>query len=153
MFGVSHSEQGAVWARDREITKYSRGPDFPLENLIGGPRGRIRQVSASGGPTGFDRILNHTGAQDGDGLGQDSRKPANYHDVAALTPVTADLFNATNQMVFAMPSKLDTIFTKGELQLPYDMRLVRTAMFAQRKGVSTTAAYPLSPTSQSKYPV
>jgi iron complex outermembrane recepter protein len=153
MFGLSHTEQGAVWARDREITKYSRGPNFPLENLIGGPWGRIRQVSSSGGPTGFDRIINHTGGQDGVGVGADSRNPANYHNVTALTPVTADLFNATQQMVFAMPSKLDTIFTKGELALPYDMRFITTAMYAQRKGVSTTAGYPLSSTSQSKYPV
>lgn len=118
MFGLSHTEQGAVWARDREITRYSRGPNFPLENLIGGPWGRIRQVSASGGPIGFDRIINRTGGQDGVGVGADSHNPANYPNVTALTPVTADLFNATQQMVFAMPSKLDTIFTKGELQLP-----------------------------------
>jgi iron complex outermembrane receptor protein len=153
MFGLSHTESGAVWSRDREITAYSRGPNFPLENLGGGPWGRIRQVSSSGGATGFDKILNHTGDQNAPGVGQDSRNPANYHDVAALTPVAADNFNTTSQMVFAMPSKLDTIFTKGELQLPYDLRLTTTAMYAQRKGVSTTAGYPLSSTAQSKYPV
>jgi len=153
MFGLSHTEAGAVWAKDRESTRYSRGPNFPLENLIGGPWGRIRYVSASGGPTGIDKILNHTGDQENPGVGADSRNPANYHDVANLTPVNADLYNATQQMVFAMPSKLDTIFTKGEVSLPYDMRLVTTAMYSQRKGVSTTAGYPLSSTSQSKYPV
>ena len=153
MFGLSHTEQGAVWARDREITAYSRGPNFPNENLGSGPWGRIRQVGASGGATGFDKILNHTGDQLNPGVGADPRNPANYHDVAALTPVAADNFNTTRQMVFAMPSKLDTIFTKGELALPYDMRFVTTAMYSQRKGVSTTAGYPLSSTSQSAYPV
>ena len=153
MFGLSHTEQGAVWARDREITAYSRGPNFPTENLGSGPWGRIRQVSASGGPTGFDRILNHTGDQMNPGVGADPRNPANYHNVTALTPIAADNFNTTSQMVFAMPSKLDTIFTKGELALPYDMRFVTTAMYSQRKGVSTTAGYPLSSTSQSAYPV
>ena len=153
MFGLSHTESGAVWAKDREITSYSRGPDFPLENLGGGPWGRIRQVSASGGATGFDKILNHTGDQLGVGTGADSRSPANYHDVANLTPVPADLFNTTRQMVFAMPSRLDTIFTKGEIALPYDMRLISTAMFSQRQGTSTTAGYPLQSGAQSKFPV
>ena len=153
MFGLTHTESGAVWAKDREITAYSRGPNFPLENLGGGPWGRIRYVSASGGPTGIDKILNHTGDQLNPGVGQDSRNPANYHDVIGLTPVPADNFNTTSQMVFSMPSKLDTIFTKGEVSLPYDMRIVTTAMYSQRKGVSTTAGYPLSSTAQSKYPV
>ncbi|MGI4845407.1 MAG: TonB-dependent receptor domain-containing protein [Janthinobacterium lividum] len=153
MFGLSHTEAGAVWSRDREFTSYSRTSEFPLENLGSGPWGRIRQVSASGGATGFDKVLNHTGDQQNPGIGQDSRNPANYHDVVGGSPVPADLYNTTQQMVFAMPSKLTTIFTKGEMALPYDMRLTTTAMYAQRKGVSTTAGYPLSTTSQSKYPV
>ncbi|MCC2954273.1 TonB-dependent receptor [Massilia sp. IC2-477] len=153
MFGLSHTEAGAVWSRDREFTSYSRTSEFPLEGLGGGPWGRIRQVAANGGPTGFDRILNHTGDQLGEGQGQDSRNPNSYHTVPAAGPIAADNFNTTRQMVFAMPSKLDTIFTKGELQLPYDMRFVTTAMYASRKGVSTTAGYPLNSQAQSKYPV
>ncbi|NNG24275.1 TonB-dependent receptor domain-containing protein [Telluria aromaticivorans] len=153
MFGLSHTESGAVFARDRESTRFARGPNFPLENLGGGPWGRIRQVSATGGATGFDKILNHTGDQNAAGIGQDSRNPANYHDVVALTPIPADNWNTTRDMVFAMPSKLDTLFTKGEIELPYDMRFVTTAMYSQRKSVSTTAGYPLSSTSQSKFPV
>ena len=153
MFGLSHTETGAVWAKDREITSYSRGPNFPLENLGGGPWGRIRQVGATGGATGFDKILNHTGDQLGTGTGADARDRNNYHDVTALTPVAADLFNTTRQMVFAMPSKLDTLFTKGELEMPYGTRLITTAMYSQRKGVSTTAGYPLQSGAQSKFPV
>jgi iron complex outermembrane receptor protein len=153
MFGLSHTESGAVWARDREITRYSRGPNFPLENLGGGPWGRIREVGATGGATGFDKILNHTGDQSGIGTGTSSRDPNNYHNVSNLTPVAADLFNMTSQMVFSMPSKLDTIFTKGELSLPFDTRLTTTAMYSQRKGMSTTAGYPLQSGAQSKFPV
>jgi iron complex outermembrane receptor protein len=153
MFGLSHTESGAVWAKDREITSYSRGPNFPLENLGGGPWGRIRQVGATGGATGFDQILNHTGDQLGGGTGANSRDRLNYHAVTALTPVAADLFNTTRQMVFAMPSKLDTLFTKGEIKLPYDMNFVTTAMYSQRKSTSTTAGYPLQSGAQSKFPV
>jgi iron complex outermembrane receptor protein len=170
MFGLSHTESGAVWARDRESTRYARGPNFPLENLGAAPWGRISPVNpltggadaalrrdAAGNPLNagrfFDRILNHTGDQNVAGIGQDSRVPGNYHDVVATTPVAADTWNTTQDMVFAMPSRLDTIFTKGELQLPYDLRLVTTAMYSQRKGVSTTAGYPLNSQSQTKYPV
>ena len=153
MFGLSHTDQGAVWARDRESTRYSRGPNFPNENLGGGPWGRIRQVSAGGGATGFDKVLDHTGDQMNPGVGADSRNPNNYHNVSNLSPVPGDLYNTTQQMVFAMPSTLDTIFTKGELALPYNMRFSTTAMYAQRKGTSTTAGYPLSSTSQAAYPV
>ncbi|RLM48561.1 TonB-dependent receptor, partial [Halobellus sp. Atlit-31R] len=146
---------GGVWARDREFTSYSRTSQFPLENLGAGPWGRIRQVSATGVVNGFDKILNHTGDQQTPGVGQDSRNPANYHDVAVPggSPIAADMYNTTQQMSLVMPSKLDTIFTKGELQLPYDLRFVTTAMYSQRKSVATTAGYPLSSTSQSKFPV
>jgi len=153
MFGLAHTESGAVWARDREITSFSRGPNYPLENLGAGPWGRIRQVSASGGATGFDKILNHTGDQNAPGTGADSRNPNNYHNVTALTPVAADNYNTTSQMVFQMPNKLDTLFTKGEISLPYDTRLTTTAMYSQRKSMSTTAGYPLQSAAQSKFPV
>jgi iron complex outermembrane receptor protein len=153
MFGLAHTESGAVWARDRAITANSRGPNFPLENLGGGPWGRIRAVSASGAATGFDRILNHTGSYDGMGAGTNSRNIANYHNVNALTPVPDDLFNTTSQMVFAMPNKMDNIFVKGEIALPKSMRLTTTAMYSQRTSLATTAGYPLQSAAQANYPV
>jgi len=149
MFGLSHSEQGEVWARDRELTSYTYGPNHPTDNLGTGPWGRIRQVSAAGQATGFNNYLNHTGTYDGVGVGADARNPANYH-----SPNTNDdLYNSTQDMHFLTPTQLSSIFTKGVLNLPMDMRFSTTAMFAQRTSENVVAGYPLNSLSQVANPV
>src|SRR5205085_113493 len=69
MFGLTHSQQGAVWAKDRPITAYSFGPAHYAANLGAGPWGRITPITATGasntGATGFNRYLNHTGSYEG----------------------------------------------------------------------------------------
>ncbi len=150
MFGLSHTEQGTVWSNTRDITSYSYGPDHFDAGFGTGPWGRIRQVSASGSAKGFNKVINHTGTYDGVGTSSDSRDPANYH---TYTGADADKFNATQQMMFQMPTKLDTIFTKGTVNLPADMHFTTTAMFAQRNGLTQVAGYPLNSMSQSTYPV
>jgi iron complex outermembrane receptor protein len=150
MFGLTHTEQGAVWAKDRDITKYTYGPDHFTGGT--GPWGRIRQVSASGGATGFNQYLNHTGGINGDGTGSPSNLQSSYHPYTN-PPADADTFNSSSQMQFAMPTKLDSIFTKGNVELPYGMHFSTTAMFAQRESNSQVAGYPLNSMTQSKYPV
>jgi iron complex outermembrane receptor protein len=156
MFGLTHTEQGAVWAKDREITATTYGPNHLNANFGAGPWGRIRQVSATGAATGFNKYLNHTGSYNGDGTGSSSRDKANYHDylpTGSTTPADADTFNSTNQMMFQSPTRLTSIFTKGSIALPYDMRFTTTAMFADRQSSRQNAGYPLSSTSQAKFPV
>lgn len=160
MFGLSHSDQGTVWAKDRAITASSFGPDHFNAGFGGGPWGRIQPINpASGGGLsanatntngGFNRILNHTGTYDGVGVGAESRNRANYHDFANAD---ADLFNATQQMMFTSPNRLTSIFTKGTVELPMGIELSSTAMYAQRVSKRQIAGYPLSSTSQSKFPV
>jgi iron complex outermembrane receptor protein len=151
LFGLTHTEQGPVWARDREITSYTNGPDHPYSGLGVGPWGRIRQVNATGGATGFTRVLNHTGTYDGSGTGSASNVAGNYH--AFSSTGYDDLFNSSSQMMFTMPTKLDSIFTKGSFELPYGMHFSSTAMFAQRNSSTQVAGYPLNSLSQSTYPV
>jgi iron complex outermembrane receptor protein len=150
MFGLSHSDQGTVWAKDRDITAFSFGPDHYASNLGTSPWGRIRQVSSAGAATGFNQIINHTGTYDGVGTSADVRSSANYH---AYTGVDADVYNSTQQMMYTSPTKLTTLFTKGEVQLPWDTRFTTTAMYSERNSVRQIAGYPLSSTSQSKFPV
>jgi iron complex outermembrane receptor protein len=164
MFGLSHTEQGAVFAKDREITAFTYGPDHPLDGLGTGPWGRIAPVNpATGGaftpvikngvltnPGSFNKVINHSGIYDGVGTSSSSRDPANYHDFAGSPN---DKFNSTQQMMFQLPTKLDTIFTKGVVQLPLDMSFTTTAMFSQRKSTAQVAGYPLNSLSQSKFPV
>ena len=155
MLGLSYSEQGAVFARDRAITANSFGPLHPNDGLGGGPWGRITGISASGGSqttgtTGFNRVLNHTGGAMGDGVGADARNPANYHTFAGAPE---DLFNATSQMHFQAPTRMGSMFVKGTVDLPYDIRFTTTALYAKRNSSNQVAGFPLSSTSQSGFPV
>ncbi|MFC5458308.1 TonB-dependent receptor domain-containing protein [Massilia niabensis] len=156
MFGLSHTEQGIVRTGTRAITATTYGPAHPFDGLGGGPWGRITPVSASGGSNtsaangGFNRILNHTGTYDGVGVGQDSRNPNSYH---AFTGAPEDRYNSSQDMDLLSPNKLDTLFVKGEIALPRDLRLKTTAMYSQRQSTRTIAGYPLQSTSQAAFPV
>jgi iron complex outermembrane receptor protein len=157
MFGLTHSDQGAVWAKDRAITAYSFGPNHINANFGAGPWGRIRQINATNGQaTGFNKYLNHTGSYEGDGTGSSSRNSANYHDYApapANAPVDADTYNSTSQMMYTSPTRLTSIFTKGSIALPYDMRFSTTAMYADRMSSRQVAGYPVNSLTQLKFPV
>jgi iron complex outermembrane receptor protein len=150
MFSLSHTEAGEIWAKDRTITNGSYGPNHVSDALLTGPWGRIRQVSATGAATGFNQFINHTGGYDGVGTGSASNNINNYHP---NDNGDADKFNTSSQMMFSVPSKLDTIFTKGSIQLPADIRFNTTAMFSQRSSTSQIAGMPLNSLTQTKYPV
>jgi iron complex outermembrane receptor protein len=150
LFGLTHTSQGVVWARDRDITAYSFGPNHQNANYGTGPWGRIRQVGTGGAASGFNQYLNHTGGPLGDGTGSDARNKLNYHTYAG---VDADTFNSTSQMNYTEPTRLTSIFTKGSIELPYGMRFTTTAMFADRDSPRQVAGYPLSSTSQPNFPV
>ena len=73
MFGFSHTEQGAVFARDRAITGTPKGPNHPTAGLGVGPWGEVLDTNQSD----FDLVLNHTGGAGGNGVGvgADPRNP------------------------------------------------------------------------------
>ncbi|MGH8852768.1 MAG: TonB-dependent receptor domain-containing protein [Telluria sp.] len=156
MFGLSHTEQGVVWPSTRKITSTSYGPAHPFDGLGASPWGRITAVNSAGGSNnnpatgGFNYILNHTGTFDGVGTGANSRDPNSYH---RYTGANEDKYNSSQDMHLMSPSKLDTLFVKGEVALPQDMRLKTTAMYSQRSANRQIAGYPLSSTSQAKFPV
>ena len=151
MFGVNFSKQGEVWSKDREITRYSYGPQYYTAGLGTGPWGRIRQVSATGGATGFDRVLNHTGTFDGIGVGEDARNPNNYHTRSSA--IADDLFNSSGQMHFQMPTTLGSVFARGTYDLTPKTTLSATAMASERSSPRQIAGYPLNSLSQPAYPV
>ncbi|QOY95534.1 TonB-dependent receptor [Massilia sp. UMI-21] len=155
MFGLAHTEQGRVDTQTRDITSTSYGPDHPFDGLGTSPWARIRQLTAptasgSRSPTGFNRILNHTGTYDGVGTGANSRDPNSYHTYAGANE---DKYNSSQDMDLLSPNKLDTLFVKGEIALPKEMRLKTTAMYSQRESIRQIAGYPLQSASQAKYPV
>ncbi|WP_322403800.1 TonB-dependent receptor plug domain-containing protein [Massilia luteola] len=150
MFGLTYTEDGVVWAKDRDVTATAYGPNHLNAGFGASPWGRIRQVSASGGAGGFNKILNHTGSYLGDGTGSNARDPDDYHNYAGAD---ADTFNSSNQMMYTSPTRLASIFTKGSIALPHAMRFTATAMFADRASSREVAGYPLNSMTQSKYPV
>ena len=149
MFGLTYTEDGVVWAKDRDVTALLYGPNHLNAGLGASPWGRIRQVNA-GAASGFNKILNHTGSYLGDGSGANARDPNNYHN---YTGADADTFNSTDQMMYLSPTRLASIFTRGSITLPHDMRFTTTAMFADRTSSRENGGYPLNSLTQSKYPV
>ena len=157
MFGISHSKTEPVWAKTRDITSQSYGTaDFFGAGFGAAPWGRITPVTAAGTSNtvaangGFNKILNHTGSFDGSGVGADSRNPANYHNFANSND---DKYNSSQQMMFQSPTKLTSIFTKGTIELPGDVRFTTTAMYAERSSTRQIAGYPLNSLSQPNFPV
>jgi len=153
VFGATKTTQGPVWAKDREVTAYSYGPDHPTAGYGTGPWGRIRQVSATtGNATGFNKYLNHTGSDKalGDGVGQDPRLQASYHTYAGIPN---DTFNSSSQMMFQMPTELTSFFTKATAEINPTTRAYATAMFGDRSSNRQIAGYPLNSKSQADFPV
>ncbi|MDE2369030.1 MAG: TonB-dependent receptor [Burkholderiales bacterium] len=143
--------QGTVWANKRDISAYSYGPDYFDAGFGTGPWGRIRQVNpANGQAKGFNLYLDHTGSYYGDGVGQASNNPANYHPYAGDD---ADTFNATSQMMFTSPTNLKSLFVKGSYDLSSNVRLKLTGQYAERDSSRQIAGYPLNSRSQPLYPV
>lgn len=152
MVGLSHTEQGVVWPAERDITRYPRGINHPTAGWGMGPYGDISPVDpVTGGQNndpatgGWERVLNHGG-----GVRSDPRFPSSYHD---KTGSIDDKYNTAKDMMFQMPNKLDTLFTKGTVDLPYDMQLTTTAMYSQRKSSTQIAGQPLTSDTQPGYKV
>jgi iron complex outermembrane receptor protein len=141
MVGLTHTEQGVVWPGARGITQYPRGPRHPTAGLGTGPWGEVTPLDGS-----FDKVLNHA-----NGVGADARNAANYHDWSGS--IVEDKFNSASQMMFQMPNKLDTLFTKGAIELPYDMQFTTTAMYSQRTSSAQIAGFPLYSEAQPTFPV
>lgn len=155
MASVSLSKQGTVWAKDRNETAYTFGPNNFDANFGAGPWGRIRSVGAGGaagttigGSGGL--YLNHTGDYTGNGVGQDASNPANYHPYAGDD---ADTFNSSQQMMFTSPTDLKSMLVKGEYDFSDTLRFKATGMYSERDSTSQVAGYPLNSLSQPTYPV
>jgi iron complex outermembrane receptor protein len=144
MFGLSHTEQGVVWPNKRDITRYPNGPAYPNDGLGSGPWGNVSSLNEDSPLQQW--VINHPG-----GVGADPRDPNNYHPYDGDVP--DDKFNSASQMMFQMPNRLDTLFTKGTLELPYGMQFSTTAMYSERKSTAQIAGYPLRSDVQRNYPV
>ncbi|MBO9827462.1 TonB-dependent receptor [Xanthomonas sp. A2111] len=143
VFGASYTKEDPVFAKDRDLTRTTFGPNHPLDGLSAtGPWGRFNY-------NGNTYVLNHTGSWDGNGVGADSRNLANYHN--GLT--TDDRFNVTQQMMLAQGNETKSVFTSGSFDLNENLTFKSTAMYSERDSTRQVGGYPLSATSQRTFPV
>lgn len=143
VFGASYTKEDPVWAKDRELTRYTYGPRHIGAGLSAtGPWGRFVH-------DGTTYVLNHTGTYDGVGVGADSRNLANYHNSVTQN----DRFNSTQQMMLQQESETKSIFTSLEYGLSSNITFKSTAMYSERDSTRQVAGYPLSAASQPTYPI
>jgi iron complex outermembrane recepter protein len=152
---VSVAKQGEVWAKSRDITRFTFGPDHYNANFGAAPWGRIQYVNPANGLalTGagsINQMLNHTGTYDGVGVGSSSRDPANYH---AYAGAEEDTYNSSQDMHFQTPSELKALFVKGDYSITDNVRVRLIGMYSERESERQIAGYPLNSRSQPLYPV
>jgi iron complex outermembrane receptor protein len=153
VFGASYSKEDPVWARTRNETSYTYGPNHSLSGLSGtGPWGRFRVVDpTTGKQSGSTYRLNHTGCFDGKGVGADSRNIADYHTSAYAGG--CDNYDPTLDMNLAGTNEAKSIFSKARYDFNDDVSFKATAMYNERDNTSQVAGYPLNSASQARNPV
>ena len=143
VFGASYTKEDPVWAKDRELTRYTYGPRHALDALSAtGPWGRFVY-------DGTTYVLNHTGTYDGVGVGAASNNLANYHNAVTVD----DRFNSTQQMMLQQESETKSLFTSLSYDLSSNVRFKSTAMYSERDSTRQVAGYPMSANAQPTYPV
>ncbi|WP_140719588.1 TonB-dependent receptor plug domain-containing protein [Pseudomonas sp. Hp2] len=170
MFGASYTKEDPVWAKDRELTRYTYGTRHISSGLSAtGPWGRFVDPrapgtagagnylnddgeitdAANGKWTPNQWVLNHTGSWDGVGVGADSRNFANYHNGVT----TNDRYNSIDQMMWNQGSTNKSVFASGSYNITDNITLNSTAMYSERESKRQIAGYPLSTDSQPNFPV
>jgi iron complex outermembrane receptor protein len=151
VFGANYTKEDPIWAKTRNETLYSFGPNHATAGLSGtGPWGRFRLVDpVTGAATGPTRVLNHTGSFDGVGIGADSRDINNYHGALGVD----DYFNSTSQMNLAGENEAKTIFSSARYDYNDYVSFKVNAMYNERDNTRQVAGYPLNSLSQPNSPV
>ncbi|KAF1014677.1 MAG: Vitamin B12 transporter BtuB [Stenotrophomonas maltophilia] len=147
VFGASYTKEDPVWAKDRELTRYTYGTQHPTDGLsAAGPWGRFKDPT--GAVSGF-QVINHTGSWNTPvGTGQASNNIANYHPIT-----TDDYYNASQQMMLNQGGEQKSLFTAATYDINDNLRLKSTAMYSERDSKRQIAGYPLTGTSQPTFPI
>ncbi|HAI48223.1 MAG TPA: TonB-dependent receptor, partial [Stenotrophomonas sp.] len=136
-FAAEHSEEKAVWARDRGFSQYSNTDRHPTEGWTTTSQwGQFTGVRGAGctATAGCAYSLNR---------GTDPTKPGNYHltDPAAFT---GDTSNTNDQMHLSYPIKRDSLFFSGQANITDNVRFKTELGYNKRESTRVTAGYPLS---------
>ncbi len=135
---AEHSEEKAVWAKDRWFSQYANTDRHPqygwtqvsqwgqINGLIGGP-------GCTNSRTGCNYSLNR---------GTDPTKPGNYH-ISDPTPFTGDVSNANEQMHLNFPIKRNSLFLDGRFNITDNVRFSTQLGYSKRDSKTQVAGYPL----------
>jgi iron complex outermembrane receptor protein len=153
MFGAEYNKSDPVWAKTREATRYTYGPNHASSGFSGtSPWGFYQALNpATLAATGSRHVINHTGGCAGDGVGvaAASNDPNNYH----VGQNGCDLYNPTLQMQLAGQNTAKTMFVNGSYDITDAIKFKSTIMYNERDNSSQVAGYPFNSRSQPVNPI
>ena len=156
LIGADYNKTDPVWARSREATAYTYGPNHALSGLSGtGPWGYFRRLDANGAATGSRYTINNTLGDaatfygDGAAAGP-TNDPSNYHIFGSYY---SDYYNPTYQMSLAGSNEDKSFFTTGSYNITDSLQFKATFMYNERENIRQVAGYPTTSLSQPLYPV
>lgn len=130
MATLSYNKQDAIWARDRNSTRYGDGPRHPYSgNYQISPRGRFRDSTGTYG-------LNHRG--------DDPLDLANYHAIDPGEVSPEDTYNPWDQKHFRIPTEQKSFYVEGRYDFTDQLSFHSTAMYTERRAKTQLGSYPLS---------
>ncbi len=151
VFAATYNKTDPVWAKSRDITDYTYGPNHIEDGLSStGPWGRFKAADPTTATVPGTYYLNHTGSWNGQGVGADSTQLSNYHSPANFPD---DYYNPSQQMMAQLPTELKSIFTSGSYTFNDYVTFKATGMYSERDSSTQTAGYPLNSASQPTFPV
>ncbi|AVJ32074.1 MAG: TonB-dependent receptor domain-containing protein [Stenotrophomonas indicatrix] len=135
-FAAEHSEEKAVWARDRGFSRYGNTDRHPTDGWTTNSQwGQFYGVKGGPGCTkaaGCDYALNR---------GTDPTNPANYH-FTDPTAFTGDVSNTNEQMHLSYPIKRDSLYFSGTANITDNVRFKAELGYNKRSSTRVTAGYP-----------
>jgi len=133
---AEHSEEKAVWAKDRWFSAYGNTDRHPTEGWT--TVSQWGQVTGLRGPgctatAGCGYSLNR---------GTDPTNPANYH-ITNPAAFTGDTSNTNEQMHVSFPIKRNNVFVDGRLNITDNVRFSTQLGYNERESSRQIAGYPL----------
>jgi iron complex outermembrane recepter protein len=122
---ATYAKEDPIWAKDRDFSRYPRGPYFPNSGL------------SAYGPGGL--ITNNDGDLFKLNPGGDSRNFADYHPYNA----SVDNYNADQQMMLMPGSERKSLFGKARYEITDNVGAFMDASLMQRIATIQIAGYPL----------
>ena len=132
---AEHTEEKAVWAKDRAFSAYGNTDRHPTEAWT--TVSQYGQITGLKGPGCAGASCSYSLNR-----GSDPLNPANYHITNASAP-DGDVSNTNEQMHLNYPLKRDSLFVDGRLNITDNVRFSTQLGYNKRDSSRQVAGYPL----------